>query len=198
MPPRRMGVQDGPSPDRPARRWIPQDVAVAAYRHDRRRETELHQPRGARSEFLRVKEPHVRPRSRSADVELDQGIVPQWCFKVVEHLQAGVDQKGGAQRARAHDDLAPGNLLGRRPAEVHGHPVTRVHDLHLRPVRLQTAHSGRDVARQDGHVVADGEGSVAQRPGDDCAEPGHGEHAVDGQAGPSDILAGRGCGYEAV
>ena len=56
-------------------------------------------------------------------------------------------------------------------------------------MRLQPADASADVAGHRRDLIADGERSVEQRAGDDRAEAGHREGAIDGEPRASDVAS---------
>lgn len=111
---------------------------------------------------------------------------------VVEDADAGIEGTRGLEAAGGREDLATSELVAVDAGEVDGGAGAGERLGGVLAMGLQAAHSGGRPPRHCLEGLADVEAAVEEGAGDDGAEAGHGEDAVDAEAGAADVAGGGG------
>src|SRR5687768_1835811 len=174
-----MGIDDLTATERLAWRWAPHDEAIVFQHRNRCPEAELNPGALAGIQPLAVEQGDARWELGGPGEEIDLVILLQGNRRIRQEAKAGVEAL-----ARGHDPgrgqhVAALNLLRGDSREVDRRPPSRQRAGDLLLVALQSPHARPAIAGVEAKLVPRGDLAPAQRPGDDGAEPGDGEDAVD-------------------
>ncbi len=123
-------------------------------------------------------------------MEGDAEVVAQGA--VGKHAYAGIEGAGGLEAAGGREDLAAAELVAVDAGEVDGGAGAGECLGGLLAVGLEAADAGGGATGDCFEGVTDVEAAVEEGAGDDGAEAGHGEDAVDAEAGAADVAGGGG------
>ena len=140
---------------------------------------------------MALEERDARHHLGRAGVQLDVIVMPERTGCRGEHAYPRGEDRGRRDRAGPCDRHPAGELFLRDPRKVEGDAASGRRDVEALLVRLDPADTGSRVPRQDLDLFPDPEGPFDERPGHDRAETGERERAIDGQARPVDVPAGR-------
>jgi hypothetical protein len=184
----RVRLDDAAAADGHARRGQPQHEQVAPRERHVVLQPDLDPGLFARLELVAIQQRQLAQRLGGARVEAHLGVVADRP-RVPDQAQMGVDGAGRLETARARQHLSPPQVLDGQAAQVDRRPGTGRDGFQLLAVALQPAHAGPQPTRLDLQLLAQVQLAIDQRAGDDGAEAGDGEDAVDRQARPAGVGA---------
>ncbi len=123
-------------------------------------------------------------------VEGDAGVVLHGSWGVGEELYLGVDHGGGFKPTGGGDGLAAAGVVVGDAGNVDGEAAAGVRLDELLPVALEATDAPFQLRGDEFDVLADAEGTVDEGAGDDGAEAGDCEGAVDGEAWAAKVGTG--------